>query len=120
RAIRSDASLAATPLVLVQTAGARSSDLDLDPLGFQATLSKPVRQSSLFNALLDVFHGPVRADIAPPARTPARGEHASRSLGLRVLLAEDNAVNQRVAIAMLERWSCHTRAVATGREVLAA
>lgn len=51
---------------------------------------------------------------ATPSREPAAGPVQ----GMRVLLAEDNPVNQQVALALLERWGCEVRPVMTGTEVL--
>ena len=95
RAIRADPSLAAIHLVLLSSAGQPGPD---DVQGLDLSLSKPVRLSMLRDALFQLVHGrtlpPAAAEpTAPPAR-PLAG---------RVLLAEDNRINQKVASGMLRK-----------------
>jgi signal transduction histidine kinase/DNA-binding response OmpR family regulator len=67
---------------------------------FAVQLTKPVKASQLYNALLSVLahhvHEPRAASALPVERKPA-------TTSLRILLAEDNAVNQKVALRLLER-----------------
>jgi CheY-like chemotaxis protein len=69
-------------------------------LGVEAYLAKPVRQSDLFNAIMLALGMPVAAEeeIAIGAQPAGAGVRS-----LRVLLAEDNEVNQQVAVRMLEK-----------------
>src|SRR5262249_29791387 len=80
---------------------------------------KPVRQSQLYDAILTAM----RTTGALPPPVPAMHPHlaaAGAEGKLRVLLAEDNIVNQKVAILMLEKLGCRVDAVANGREALEA
>jgi CheY-like chemotaxis protein len=81
--------------------------------GVQRVLPKPVRQSQLFDALAEVI---TRRELPPaaPAAPPARGR------GMRILVAEDNAVNQHVAESMLEWLGHRVDLVGNGREALVA
>ena len=87
--------------------------------GIAAYLTKPVRPTRLLDALSRALTGgpataPARAVPAPEAA--ARAGAPQRRL--RVLVAEDNAVNQRVVIRMLETAGCRVDAVANGREAV--
>jgi PAS domain S-box-containing protein len=85
---------------------------------FSAQLSKPIKASQLYNALLGVLIEPVeKPRIAEP--TVAGGDRAIAS-PLRILLAEDNAVNQKVALALLERLGYRADVAWNGVEALAA
>ena len=53
-------------------------------------------------------------------RVVQRDGYVSAPLGLRVLLAEDNAINQKLALRLLEKWDCHADGVANGEEAIAA
>ena len=84
-------------------------------LGVTGYLTKPVFQSELLNAILAAIGG---ADAREPAARAAPSEQAGR--GLRVLLAEDNAINRALAAALLEKRGHSLVHAANGREVVAA
>jgi CheY-like chemotaxis protein/HPt (histidine-containing phosphotransfer) domain-containing protein len=83
-----------------------------------AYLSKPVRQSQLYNCLMTAIAAPSTSSAAPLPRS--RAATVQPALCGHVLLAEDNAVNQRVAVRMLERLGCRVEVTANGREAIAA
>ncbi|MBN9523317.1 response regulator, partial [bacterium] len=82
-----------------------------------AYLTKPVRQSTLLDAIMTALEG---AGVAPPeAAAPAPGWGKARR-SLHVLLAEDNAVNQKLAVRLLEKRGHRVAVAGNGREALAA
>jgi two-component system, sensor histidine kinase and response regulator len=85
-------------------------------LGISVYLTKPVRQSELLDAIMSAL-GNSRAPVKPAS--PAGGEPILKgSRSLRILLAEDNPVNQRLAVRILEKWG-HSIAVAgNGRKAV--
>jgi CheY-like chemotaxis protein len=102
------------PLILLSPLGRR----DADASGmFAASLTKPVRSSRLYDAMIDVLgaESPVRVPIEHPPDPQMAERHP-----LRILLAEDNPVNQRVAAAMLARLGYHADVVANGVEAVEA
>jgi len=118
RAIKWDLGLAALPLVLLSSSRTHETAAALQGRGFAAALVKPVRRSNLLRVLQDVL-GERR--IEQPAAAGRDGSQASESdLGLHILVAEDNIVNQKVAMRMLERWGCRVDVVADGRQALEA
>ena len=101
------------PLVLVTSLGRLAPSGALPEIA--AHLSKPLKASQLYDALTRVLSQP--ADALPEA-TPRTG--ATRTSPLRILLAEDNTVNQKVALRLLDRLG-HTADVASnGLEALEA
>jgi two-component system sensor histidine kinase/response regulator len=112
--IRRRPRLARAPLLML-TSGPRPGDQHRAlALGVAAYLIKPVKQSDLLDRIVEaVSAGKARA--ATPSRAPARAERP-----LRVLVAEDNLVNQRVVVGMLERAGHWAVVVANGRQALAA
>ena len=80
------------------------------------TLSKPIRQEELIRLLFDLFHPDQQTVVEPPPI--AEPVTTARVDSLRVLVAEDNAVNQRVAQRQLQSLGCKTHVVANGMEVL--
>ena len=113
-AIRQDAALAATHLLMLTSGGTCSDAPGTRALDIERCLSKPVRQSELYDALALLVGGATPAVQGPVARIEYQPLHA------RVLLAEDNRVNQEVAIAMLENLGCRVRVAADGYAVLEA
>jgi CheY-like chemotaxis protein len=118
RAIRNDPGLAGVAMLMLTSAGQRADQANLQSLGIAACLTKPIGQAELLDAILATLGVP--SDPAERLHRIARhGVPASRRT-LRVLLAEDNKVNQLVAARLLEKHG-HTVVVAgNGKEVLAA
>jgi signal transduction histidine kinase/DNA-binding response OmpR family regulator len=117
RLIRRNPRLAGTPLVLLSSIGAVRGGIEaVRAMGFDAGLSKPVRQSQLCDTLAQVLAG--RKDDRPILRAPSAPIPADAPL--RGLVVEDNPVNQKVALTMFETLGCQCDAVANGLEALEA
>jgi signal transduction histidine kinase/CheY-like chemotaxis protein len=113
--LKADPRHARTPLVLLSSVADRGTPEEQRQRGFHAALSKPVRRQQLWDAISQVLEPGCRPRAEPTASTvPSPPELR----GLRVLLAEDNSVNQRVALRILERWGCRAKAVANGAQAL--
>ena len=84
---------------------------------FSAQLAKPLKASQLYNALVNALAGPM-AEPATPGAVAVDGIPETSSL--RILLAEDNAVNQKVALRVLERLGYRADVAVNGVEVLEA
>ncbi len=95
---------------------------------FNAYLTKPVKTSVLYNALIDIFAETAEetADTSPENEdtaseiTPLFDRSMAERLPLRILLAEDNAINQKVALRMLERLGYRADVAGNGLEVIEA
>jgi signal transduction histidine kinase/DNA-binding response OmpR family regulator len=118
RTIRTDASLGAIPLILLTSAGVQTTSEENRQTGFAASLVKPVRQSALFDAVVNVIGYAEKREETDNRAVRAAAQPAALSLNL--LLAEDNPVNQKYATRLLERWGCTVTIAGTGSEVLAA
>ena len=92
--------LAGATLMMLSSAGQRDDAARCRELGVAAYLTKPVRQSTLLDAILTALGPHGDAARRPGGRRPGWGTAARR---LRVLLAEDNAVNQKLAVRLLEK-----------------
>jgi PAS domain S-box-containing protein len=103
------------PLVLLTSLGRRERDMAGGQ--FAACLTKPVKASHLYNTLLEAFGAGAHQPAAPV--TPF-DQHMAERLPLRILLAEDNVVNQKVALRTLERLGYRADVAANGLEVLGA
>jgi len=122
RAIKDDPAIAATRLVMLTSFGRRGQARRAREAGVAAYLTKPVRHSQLFDCLATVMAAPAPspapAAAAAPLETrppPAEGGEGRR---VRVLVAEDNVVNQKVAVRLLEKLGCRADVAGDGREAV--
>jgi PAS domain S-box-containing protein len=115
-AIRGDAQLARTRLLILTSAGQRGDGERCRQLGIQAYLTKPIARADLIEAVGTVLAGTPSA--AGGVDLVTRHSIAESRHMLRILLAEDNVVNQQVATAMLLKRGHHVDVVANGREAV--
>jgi two-component system, sensor histidine kinase and response regulator len=114
RVIKGDAQLASIPLIMLGSMTGQSAEIAKSS-GLAAYLTKPVRQARLYEVLTTVL-GAARAPLlAPRPKSITLAPRASKG---RVLVAEDNLVNQRVAVGMLEKLGYLVDVVANGRAAL--
>jgi GAF domain-containing protein/DNA-binding response OmpR family regulator len=117
-AIREHRPPTALPLLLFTSLGRREAGSD--SVGFAAHLMKPIKPSALFDALVAaVASQPTRVDKRAPSRLELDPEMAQRH-PLRILLAEDNVVNQKLAQRLLEQMGYRADVAANGLEAIAA
>ena len=114
-AIKADPAISAMRLIMLSSMMSSGEVAAAKKAGILNYLTKPVRQADLCRAVLDALGAPRSA----PPRAPV-SEIAQPAHGTRVLLAEDNTVNQMVAVAMLNKLGCIVEVVRNGREALAA
>ena len=120
--IRGDAPLSATRLMMLTSSG-QYGDLEAARyVGIERYLTKPVRQVELFHSLLSVMGARGRqtesGDAGYQTETVAEAVGSPSLLHARILLAEDNLVNQTVAQAMLELLGCDVDIANNGREAI--
>jgi len=110
-AMRADPSLADVRIVLVTSLHSPDELRRARQAGIQAYLSKPVRRAELFRAMAQAL-GEIAAEPPSPAKQTLPRFRA------RVLLAEDNGVNQVVARHMLNALGCEFQIVPNGRDAV--
>ena len=114
RAIKGDGLLADTPLIMLTSVGGLGDANIARDNGINYYLHKPVRQSDLYNALVGTVN------VVPATQDKQCQESSNSDFSrLRVLLAEDNPVNQEVALSMLEILGCQCELAENGKQVLA-
>jgi CheY-like chemotaxis protein len=122
RSIRMDPNLSTLRLILLTSMHGRLTTPVLQTTGISAGLVKPVRQSRLFDTLVDVLSADPFASAGlstHPSAVPAPLS-LTKIKDVRVLIAEDNAVNQRLAVRQLKKLGYYADAVSNGKEVLEA
>ena len=103
-------------ILLLSSVGQPVADLDADP-AIAAVLWKPLKLSQVRDRLLETVGEPVEMD-SDTTSVIAPEEASARAQSLRILVAEDNPINQTVAVRLLERLGYSADIAANGREVL--
>ncbi len=115
RAIRADSTIGSSRLILLTSLGHIGNVETIREMGLDAALVKPVRQSELYDCLSNVM-GVSSAPVETRAPDVQSGKDEGRNI--RILLAEDNAVNQQVAVFMLKTRGYAVDVVGNGREAV--
>ena len=120
RRIKADPALNPTILIVLSSRGLRGDGQRFKKLGFRGYLTKPVRRSQLFNCILMAFScGPDTEERATHLIT-RHGISDARKQKIRILVAEDNAINLKLALRLLEKFGFRADSAGNGQEVLQA
>jgi CheY-like chemotaxis protein len=117
--IRDKQEIAAANVVMMSSGAHRGDMARTQELGLAAYLTKPVRQSELRDAIARSFDRRNKS-TAPGTATPLKDRRApDKVTSLNILLAEDNAVNQRLATRLLEKRGHRVTVANNGHEAIA-
>jgi len=120
RIIKADPALRDTVLVMMTSMGTRGDASRFEKVGFSVYLTTPVKRSQLFNCLMTAI-GRRPSDQTSPDRIITRHTVAEKNKQkTRILLAEDNIINQKVVLKVLEKLGYRADVAATGLEALKA
>jgi CheY-like chemotaxis protein len=115
RQIRKIKKLKQLPIILLTSLGRR--EVEAGDLEFAAYLTKPLKPSSLFDVLAGLFTRHVVSPKDEPIKAVLDTEFAQKH-PLRILLAEDNAVNQKLALRLLEQMGYRADVASNGIEAV--
>jgi signal transduction histidine kinase/DNA-binding response OmpR family regulator len=120
RYIRSIDQFSKIPIIIMTAFGREEILKQADQSGANGFLLKPIKQSVLLDTIMDVF-GQKAAKSIGKQWTPVKKTETAKTLkGIRVLLVEDNAINQRVAIEVLNKVEITVEIAKNGLEAVAA
>ncbi len=118
RRIKTDPELKDTLIIMLTSQGLRGDASAMKEIGFSAYLTKPIRRSQLFDCLAMVLG--IRKK-AKAQKQPIITKHSivdEKRKRIRILLAEDNTVNRKLAMHLLEKFGFQVDAVANGLEAV--
>ncbi|NQT10912.1 MAG: response regulator, partial [Desulfobacteraceae bacterium] len=119
RIIREDLKLT-IPIIMMTAFGREAEKLEAKKAGINAFLTKPMFQSTLFNAIMDAF-GKESREARPDKEITTRASICKKHLkGVKILVAEDNLTNQEIAKAILEGAGIIVEIVNNGEEAVKA
>jgi PAS domain S-box-containing protein len=110
-----EADLSHTKVIMLTSSACSGDSARCRELGIAACLTKPIVPAQLSDAILAALGAELAVDVPRPVAAPAARPGES---GLRVLLAEDNAVNQKLASRLLERRGHVVTVASNGRQAL--
>ena len=119
RATKLDPALASVRLVLLTSFGQRGHGAEAAKIGIAAYLTKPVDEADLYDCLVEVLDE-TRSRRAPHLVTRHSLREQRPPVAAHVLVAEDNEVNQKVAVKILEKLGYRVELAENGKEALAA
>jgi CheY-like chemotaxis protein/HPt (histidine-containing phosphotransfer) domain-containing protein len=122
RRIKEDRGLKNTILVLLTSIGQRGDAARMKEIGFAAYLTKPIRRSQLYDCLLMVL-GKKTEEGERPTSVPIVTKHSiaeDQKRKIRILLAEDNMINQKVVLNILKNFGYLADTVTNGQEAVQA
>lgn len=114
RTIRSEQSL---PVVLFSSSG-RSEFSETENKLFAAVILKPMKQVHLYTTMIDVLSKNGFNESVPKEVSPGKIEQLSKSLPLKILVAEDNSINQKLALRLLQQLGYSAEIASNGKDVL--
>jgi len=120
RRIRQDLKLT-IPIIMMTAFGKDSERLEAEKVGINVFLTKPIYQSTLFNAIMDAFGEEALVGTVMEKRITTKASiYKKRLKGIRVLVAEDNPTNQEIALAILESAGIFVEIAKNGKEAVEA
>ena len=119
-AIKADPTIARTQLILLSSLGQPMSADDRAALGFEEVLVKPVKQARLLGALVNVVKQACPPAIELPTQALPVESVAPTHRETRILVAEDNVINQKVILRQLKQLGYVADVVSDGAEAVAA
>ena len=119
RTIKGKELLKDTLLVMLTSLGNRGDAARFKKSGFDAYLTKPVKQSHLYDCILTILNPKLKSVAQKEKQIITRHVVAeNRNKKRRILVVEDNIINQKIAIKILENYGYKVNAVANGQEAL--
>jgi CheY-like chemotaxis protein/HPt (histidine-containing phosphotransfer) domain-containing protein len=119
RKIKADPKLCATALIMLTSCGNRGDAKEMQEIGFAAYLTKPVKDAQLRDCLaLAVSRKNLESRTQPMPIVTRHSISEDRQRRIRILLTEDNMINQEMALGILEKMGYRADAVTNGKEVL--
>ena len=116
RTIKADTALQETALVMLTSWGQRGDAARISEIGFAAYLTKPIKMSHVFDCLVTVFCETSRQTSDDRTSLVTRHTISEAKRKGRILLVEDNVVNQKLALRLLEKMGYRADVVSNGRE----
>lgn len=116
RAIKADTALQETALVMLTSWGQRGDAARVSEIGFAGYLTKPIKMSQVFDCLVTVFSETSRQITDDRLPLVTRHTLSEAKQKVHILLVEDNVINQKLALRLLEKMGYRADVASNGKE----
>ncbi len=118
--IKQNKALCSTRIITLTASGYRGDGLKMKALGIDGYFNKPIKQSDLYNAIVTVMGMHLKNDEPGHEKTMVTQYtlKESEKQNLRILLAEDNKINRKVAVNLLKKFGYHAEIATNGKEAV--
>jgi PAS domain S-box-containing protein len=122
RRIKSDPKLSKTHLVMLTSLGMKGDAAQMKKIGFAAYLTKPVKRSRILDCLLTVFAQTEAEpnEVSIPDIITRHSLSEVKTADVRILVAEDNMINQKLALHLLDKFGYPADTALTGKQAVEA
>ncbi len=120
RLIKKNKDLDSTRIIMLTSCGIQGDGAKIKEIGLDGYFSKPIKQSDLYNAIISVF-GIAKGKQGDHPKKQIITRHILKEFkkqNIRILLAEDNRINQKVALHQLSKFGYQADIAVTGKEVI--
>ncbi|MBU2452049.1 MAG: response regulator, partial [Proteobacteria bacterium] len=118
--IRQTPGLEKTIMIMLSSHGIRGDAALSKKIGFDAYLTKPVRSTQLFECLISVLTKKEMKTQDKPQLVTQHTLTEDKIKNIRILLAEDNAINRKIVLRLMDKWGFKIDAVENGKEAIKA
>ncbi len=119
--IKNDPLLTETKMIMLTSMGMRGEAARMEKIGFAAYLTKPIRRSQFFDCLVTVFsQQPAKTSIKKQSLITKHSLSEEQRKKTRVLVVDDNLINQKLAKRMVEKFGFTADIASDGKEAVAA
>lgn len=106
------------PIILLTSVGKKEISADIDALSISSFLTKPIKHNHLFDTILSVFAENEKTQGTRKLKPIQLSDSLAEKYPMKILIAEDNVVNQKVAQRILGRMGYRPDVVANGKEAV--
>ena len=119
RRIKDDPKLKDTTLIMLTSQGIRGDASTISKIGFEAYLTKPIKRSQLFDCLIEVLTNKHRKEQTKrPQIITKHTISEEKRKKIRILLVEDNIINQKLAMRLIKNFGFNADCVLNGKEAI--
>ena len=116
--IRNLYALASLPIIMLTSVGKKEFSMDTEPLNISAFLNKPIKHNQLYDTIVSVLAESEKPSMNKRLKAFQISDSLAEKYPMKILIAEDNVVNQKVAQRSLERMGYRPDLVANGYEAV--